>query len=127
MEFVDLVGIIAVLQLFVFGALTGNVRRKSGLKAPAVTGDENFERMYRVQMNTLETLILFLPSLFIATKYWPPTVVAGIGSIYLLGRILFWRAYVTQPSKRALGFVLSILPIFILILMTIVGVVRQFM
>lgn len=125
MELVDLVGILAVLQLLFFGVLTGSARVKSGIKAPAVTGDENFERMYRVQMNTLETLMVFLPALFIAVKYWSPLIVAGIGAIYLVGRLLYWRAYVTEPSKRGLGFMLSLLPTFALILMAIVGIVLK--
>jgi uncharacterized MAPEG superfamily protein len=125
MELVDLVGALAVLQFLVFGALTGKARAKSGIKAPAIIGDEHFERMYRVQMNTLETLMAFLPALFIATKYWSPIVVACIGFVYLLGRILFWRAYVTEPSKRGLGFMLSIVPTFLLVLMAIIGIVLE--
>jgi uncharacterized MAPEG superfamily protein len=125
MELVDLVGILAVLQFLFFGVLTGSARVKSGIKAPAVTGDENFERMYRVQMNTLETLMVFLPALFIAVKYWHPFIVAGVGAIYLVGRLLYWRAYVTEPSKRGLGFMLSLLPTFALILMAIVGIVLK--
>ena len=125
MEIVELVGILAVLQFLFFGALTGKARDKSSIKAPAVTGDEHFERMYRVQMNTLEILIAFLPALFIAAKYWPPIVVACIGLVYLVGRILFWRAYVTEPSKRGLGFMLSFLPTLLLVLIAIIGIVLQ--
>lgn len=69
MAYVDLVGMLAVLQFFFFGFMTGAARRKSGLKAPAMTGSPKFERMYRVQTNTLETMVAFLPSLFIAAKY----------------------------------------------------------
>ena len=63
MHYVELVAIVAVIQLIAFGALTGRARARAGLKAPAVTGDEGFERMYRVQMNTLEVMIAFLPAL----------------------------------------------------------------
>ncbi len=122
MQYVDLIAILALLQFFSFGALTGRARSLSGLEAPAMTGDEGFERMYRVQMNTLELLVLFLPALFLAAKYWPAVAVAGLGAIYLVGRHLYWRAYVSDPSKRGLGFMLSMLPTLILLVMTLAGI-----
>ena len=123
MQYVELVAIFAVFQFITFGYLTGRARGKSGLKAPAVSGHEGFERMYRVQMNTLELLVAFFPSLFLAARYWPPLIVAGIGTFFLIGRILYWRAYVTEPSKRGLGFVLSMLPTSALALMALVGII----
>ncbi|NVK28242.1 MAG: MAPEG family protein [Flavobacteriia bacterium] len=123
MQYIHLVAIIAVLQFFFFGAMTGRARRNSGLKAPAITGHEGFERMYRVQMNTLETLVAFLPSLFIAAIYWSPVLVSSLGVVYIVGRFIYWRAYVSSPEKRGLGFMLSILPTFILIALAIVGIV----
>jgi len=125
MQYIHLVAIIAVLQFFFFGAMTGRARRNSGLKAPAITGHEGFERMYRVQMNTLETLVAFLPSLFIAAIYWSPVLVSSLGVVYIVGRFIYWRAYVSSPDKRALGFMLSILPTFILIALAIVGIVMS--
>jgi len=122
MQYVELVAILAVLQFFFFGVMTGQARRVSGLKAPAITGDEGFERMYRVQINTLETLVAFMPALLLAGKYWPSAVVASIGAVYIIGRFLYWRAYVTNPAKRAIGFILSILPTLFLILLALGGV-----
>lgn len=121
MEYIELVGALAVLQFFFFGFMTGSARRKSGLKAPTVTGDAGFERMYRVQTNTLETLVAFLPALFIAGNHWPSALVSGIGAIYLVGRFIYWRAYISNPESRGLGFMLSILPTFVLIALAILG------
>jgi glutathione S-transferase len=123
MQYVELVAILAVLQFFFFGVMTGQARRVSGLKAPAVTGDEGFERMYRVQINTLETLVAFIPALLLAGKYWPGAIVASIGAVYIIGRFIYWRAYVTNPSKRAIGFILSMLPTLALILLALVGII----
>jgi glutathione S-transferase len=123
MQYVELVALLAVLQFFFFGIMTGRARAKSGLEAPAMTGDEGFERMYRAQMNTLEALVLFLPSLFIAAKYWPTLLVAGLGLVYLIGRFIYWRAYVGNPSSRALGFILSLLPSITLALLALVGII----
>jgi glutathione S-transferase len=47
---------VTLLTLLLYFALTANVGRarvKYGIKAPAVTGNEHFERAFRVQMNTL--------------------------------------------------------------------------
>jgi glutathione S-transferase len=123
MHYVNLVAILAVIQFMSFIILTGRARIVSGLQAPAVTGDEGFERMYRVQMNTLELLIAFLPSLFLAAQYWPAPIVAGIGAVFLVGRFAYWRGYVSAPAKRATGFLLSLFPTTILALMAIVGII----
>jgi uncharacterized MAPEG superfamily protein len=123
MQYVELVAVIAVLQYLSFGALTGQARRRSGLKAPAVTGDEGFERMYRVQMNTLETLIAFLPALFLAARYWSAPMVAGLGVVYVIGRHIYWRAYVSDLSKRGIGFMMSMLPTALLLIMALVGII----
>ena len=123
MHYVELVAVLAVLQSMTFGLLTGNERSRSGLKAPAITGDEGFERMYRVQMNTLELLVAFLPSLFLAARYWPAPWVAGLGLVFLVGRLMYWRAYVSDPVKRGTGFMLSILPTSFLAILALVGIV----
>lgn len=125
MRYVELVAVIAVLQFLLFGALTGRARRQSGLKAPAVTGHQGFERIYRVQMNTMETLVAFLPGLFLAASYWPVPLVAGLGIVYLIGRHIYWRAYVREPSKRGTGFMLSMLATALLLILAVVGIVMS--
>jgi uncharacterized MAPEG superfamily protein len=124
MPLVELVAALAILQFLFFGAMTGRARGLSGLKAPAVTGHEGFERMYRVQMNTLELLIAYFPALFLAAKYWPPSLVAGVGSVYLVGRMIYWRAYIQDPSKRAPGFALSMFPTIGLTVLALVGILQ---
>jgi len=93
------------------------------VKAPAVSGDENFERVYRVQMNTLELLIMFLPALWIAAKYSSPVIAGGLGCVYLVGRLLYYQAYTANPGKRGAGFALSIFPTLILIFIGLVGAI----
>ncbi len=121
MPFVEIIATIAILQFLLFGALTGRERGRSGLKAPAMTGDAGFERMYRVQMNTLELLVAFLPALFLAALHWSPMLVGAPGIVYLLGRHLYWRAYIKDPGQRGLGFMLSIIPIGILAALALTG------
>ena len=123
MNLIDAIAMLALLQYLIFGALVGKARERSGLKAPAIVGDEHFERSYRVQMNTLELLVAFLPGLYAAARYWPETIVALLGVVYLVGRFLHARAYVADPARRATGFILSILPIGVLIISALVGAV----
>lgn len=121
MPILALIAVLAISQYLLFGALTGRARARSGLKAPVMTGDECFERMYRVQMNTLEVLIAFLPALYLAALFWPAYLVASVAAVYLVGRHLFWRAYVSDPAKRGLGFMLSIVPVFALLVLALLG------
>lgn len=125
MNYVDVVAVIAVLQLIFFSALVGRARGQYGIDAPAVVGHELFERAYRVQMNTLELLVAFLPALFLAGKYWPQSAIAGLGAIYVLGRFVYWRAYMGAPKSRALGFGLSIFPILLLLVAALVGALSR--
>jgi hypothetical protein len=125
MHYVELIALLAVAQYLFFGAMVGRARGRYGVKAPAVTGHEGFERAYRVQMNTLELMIALLPALFVAARFWPAGWVAGIGAVYLLGRFIYWRAYVGNPASRALGFMLSMLPVIVLLLMALAGAILR--
>jgi glutathione S-transferase len=121
MPYTDIVTALALLQFVWFGMLVGQARGKYGIKAPAVTGDETFERHFRVQQNTLELLILFVPGLYLFSHYFNPLWAAGLGVVYLIGRQLYATSYVKDPSSRSAGYGLSALPTLILILGGLVG------
>jgi len=125
MNYVDLVAIAALFQYQFFGFLVGRARGKYGVPAPATSGHDMFERAYRVQMNTLELLVVFLPALYLANKYWTPTNAALAGAVYLIGRFIFWRAYMTNPASRGLGFMLSLLPCAFMLVGAVVGLLRS--
>jgi len=116
MEYVALVIVAALLQYFYFGILVGNARGKFNVAAPAITGHPVFERYYRVHQNTLEMLVIFIPAIVLFGYWVRPDLGAGIGAVYLVGRLVYLRAYVSDPGKRSLGFGLSILPTLILLL-----------
>jgi glutathione S-transferase len=120
MNQVDAIAMLAVLQYLVFGGLVGKARGKYGVKAPAMTGPEPFERIVRVQVNTLEQLVALLPAMYVAARYWPASYVAALGAVYLVGRLVYWFSYVRAPQSRQLGFMLSFLPVFILVLAALV-------
>lgn len=126
MNYVDLIALLAVAQLLFFSILVGRARGLYGVRAPAVSGHEMFERAYRVQMNTLELMVAFLPVLYVAARYWPLPWVAGVGAVYLVGRFIYWRSYTAAPASRALGFALSIIPILALLIGALAAIVRRF-
>jgi glutathione S-transferase len=125
MAYVDIVTALALLQYLTFGFKVGRARGRYAVKAPAVTGNELFERHFRVQQNTLEQLVVFLPGLYLFSHYLEPRVAAVFGLIYLVGRELFAYAYVKEPSKREVGFSLSFLPSVILVLGGLFGAIRS--
>ena len=125
MQYVELVTIIALLQFFVFGALVGKARGTYGVKAPAITGHEMFERAYRVQMNTLELIVLLLPATYLAATLWSPMYTAISVAVYIVGRTIYWRAYLAEPRSRTLGFALSIGPILVLLVASLIALARS--
>lgn len=125
MNYLVLVTALALFQFFFFGALVSLARKKHGVLPPATVGNAGFERLYRVHQNTLERLMLLVPLLWMAAQYWPASAIAAIGSVYLVGRIVYWRAYVKDPATRTLGNVMSMVPIGLLLLATAAGSIRS--
>jgi uncharacterized membrane protein YecN with MAPEG domain len=115
---------LALLQFIVFGFKVGRARGRYGIKAPAISGNETFERHFRVQQNTLEQLIVFLPGLYLFSHYYSPLVAAAIGVIYLIGREVYSMTYVKDPAKREVGYGLTFLPTVVLVLGGLFGAVR---
>lgn len=121
MDFVTIVAALAILQFAFFSVLVGQARGTYGVKAPAVQGHEMFDRAFRVQMNTLEQLVCFLPALLMANMYYPDGFVALVGAVYLVGRIIYRQAYIKDPATRAVGFVMSLVPTLLLLIATLFG------
>lgn len=121
MIYVSIVTSLMLIQLFYFAAQTGKARGKYGVNGPAVTGHEMFERHYRVHYNTLEQLILIVPSMWLFAMHVHELAAAGFGVVYLIGRFIYASAYVKDPASRGLGFGLSILPTAILMLGSLIG------
>jgi glutathione S-transferase len=101
---VAIVTILALLTYVAMGLGVARARQKSGVHAPAMTGDPILERAIRVQSNTLEWLPIFLVSLWLFAVYWSDLVAALAGLVWIVGRLLYWRGYVADPARRELGF-----------------------
>lgn len=127
MEPVAVVIVLALFQYVAFGMLVGWARGKYGVKAPAVTGHETFDRYFRVHQNTLELLVVFVPAIWLFGIYVDPTWAALLGLVYLVARVLYLRGYVADPAKREVGFALSVLPVFVLLAGALWGAGRRLM
>ena len=115
MAWVEIVIVLALLQFIAFGFDGGCGARRYGVSAPATTGHPEFERYFRVQMNTLEQLIGFLPAIWLFAQCVDPHWAAGLGAVYLAGRLIYFMSYVTDPKSRGLGFALTTLPTFVML------------
>jgi glutathione S-transferase len=105
---VALVTMLALLLYVVMLMRTGDARRRYKVEAPATTGNLDFERVFRIQANTLENLIVFLPALWIFTAYANnDPVAAGIGAVWVVGRILYMVGYGRAAQARGPGFAIS--------------------
>lgn len=127
MELCAAVACLALLEYLSFVMRAGRARGVYGVPAPATSGHPIFERHLRVQENTLEQLVVFLPALFLFAEYVSPSVGAGLGLVFVLGRGLYARAYVTDPSKRGPGFALTLGANVILTLGALVGALRSWL
>ncbi|MBC3870874.1 MAPEG family protein [Undibacterium oligocarboniphilum] len=115
------VSIAALLVYFWTAAEAGRARGRYQVKAPAVDGPPEFLRALRVQMNTLEQLAFFLPSLWLCAFWFSDRWAALTGAVWVVSRIWYALAYFRNPAKRASGFVLSVTSAFILLLLAVAG------
>jgi glutathione S-transferase len=118
-----------LLALLIYAGVSYNVAMARGrykIKAPAVTGDVNFERAYRVQMNTLEQLAFFLPSMWLYAVTLNDIGAAVGGVIWVVGRVIYAFSYLKDPATRSSGFTIAFVAAVGLFLGAIYGVARTF-
>ncbi len=110
------VTLLALLAYFWMSLQVGRARGKSGIHPPAMTGDALLERAIRVQSNTLEWLPIFLVSLWLFAIYWNELAAAGLGVVWIVGRLLYATGYMADAAKRSTGFLIQFLACAILLL-----------
>jgi glutathione S-transferase len=114
---------------FYTGFRVGNLRAKHNVQAPATSGHPEFDRAYRVQLNTLEQMGIFLPFFWVAGFYpirWP-WLAPLIGVVWLLGRILYMRGYMADPKKRLIGAATTGVSSIIMFTIAAGGVIRAWL
>lgn len=117
-----LVTVAALILYFVVTINVGRARFKYEVPPPATSGNPDFERVFRVQQNTVEQIILFIPALWLFSVFVSQVWGAGLGAVWVIGRILFAWGYYQAPEKRAAGFRMSLLMTVVLLIGSLVGV-----
>jgi uncharacterized membrane protein YecN with MAPEG domain len=104
-----IVTILALLTYFRMSLQVARARGKAGIAVPAMTGEPIFERAVRVHINTLEWLPIFLTGLWLFAIYWNEMVAAGLGVVWIVGRLIYSAGYMADPAKRSTGFLIQFL------------------
>jgi glutathione S-transferase len=124
-HYTAIVTLLAVGFYFFTGLAVGKARVKFAVKAPATVGHPDFERAFRVQMNTLEWMPIFLPSLWLFALYVSDIAAAAIGVVWIFGRILYFRGYIAAAEKRGTGFRVQALAASVLFVGALGGIVAK--
>jgi len=121
-----IVTVLTVLLYFWMLMRVGAMRGKHNIKAPATTGNFEFECTYRVQMNMLESMVMFLPLLWLSNTYFMvmPYLTGALGLVWLVGRFMYAMGYYQDPSKRSSGFLISGIALLGLLITSIWGIVN---
>ena len=121
MAYVTIIVMLALIEFLYFGILVGGARGRTGVTAPAVSGNLEFERPFRAHQNTLEQLIVFIPAMF-ATGYYVSDIFAVVAGVaFLIGRAIYFRTYSADAEKRGPGMIVTMIANLSLVLGGLVG------
>ena len=121
MAAVTVIAMLALIEYLYFGIEVGRARGRSGLAAPAVTGDPEFERVFRAHYNTLEQLIVFLPALYAAGYFVHELYAVAAGFVFLVGRAMYFRSYARDAATRGPGMMVTMAANLVLLIGALVG------
>lgn len=116
---------LAIALYFFFATQVARARIRYGVKLPAISGHPDFERIFRIQMNTLEWTPIFLPSLWLFAIYVGDAAAAALGLLWIIGRIVYFIGYREAVAKRSPGFLIQALASAILWIGALGGAVWQ--
>ena len=102
-----LVTLLAIAFYLFTGINVSRARTRTGVKVPAMSGHPDFDRAFRIQMNTREWMPVFLPSLWLFAIYISDAIAAGIGAVWIIGRIVYFIGYSQAAAKRGPGFAIQ--------------------
>ena len=106
-HFTALVTCLAIAFYLFTSIKAGKARATFDVKAPAISGNPDFERVFRVQINTLEWMPIFLPSLWLFAIYISDAIAAALGVVWIIVRILYMIGYSEAAAKRGRGFAIQ--------------------
>ncbi len=126
MEAVAIVTILALGQFILFSIQVGSMRGKHGIKAPATTGHPEFERVFRVQQNSMEQLVAFIPALWMFGYLVNPLWGAAMGLVFIIGRFIYRSSYVKDPAARGMGFTITFVPTAVMLVWGLIAAVKVY-
>lgn len=118
---------LALVEYLYFGVAVGRSRVRHDVKAPAVTGDESFERFHRAHQNTLEQLVVFIPAMYGAAFYASELLAVSLGVVFLVGRAHYFRSYIANPQTRSAGMIATLVAVIGLVAAALVGAMQVFL
>ncbi|GAC1455725.1 MAG: hypothetical protein PVSMB6_13030 [Steroidobacteraceae bacterium] len=127
MSLVHLVIALALVEFLAFSWAVGRARVRYNVPAPATSGNATFECYFRVQMNTLEQLVIFVPSMVMFAHYWSAAIAAALGALFIIGRAIYFYGYTRAPARRHLGFLVGSVPNLALLIGSLAGAVHGLM
>jgi len=101
----------------------GKARSAHKVAAPATDGPIEFLIAMRVQTNTVEQLVLFLPLLWLCSMFLSDLIAAILGALWIVGRVVYAVGYYRSPDKRHIGFGISSLAGLGLLIGAVVGLI----
>lgn len=126
MESIAIVTILALGQFVFFSIQVGSMRAKHDVKAPATSGHPEFERMFRIQQNTMEQLVAFIPALWIFAYVVNPYWGAAMGLVFIVGRFVYWSSYLKDPASRGAGFTITFLPTAVMLVWSLIAAAKVY-
>jgi glutathione S-transferase len=111
---VSMITLLTGLVCFAMAATVARAHAKTGILAPAMTGNAYLERCIRAHINTLEWLPIFLPAMWLFAVYWSPLWASILGLLWIIGRIVYFLGYVATPQRRFPGFFIQSTAVFVL-------------
>ena len=124
MEYATLIVLLALLQYVWFTLRVGMTRGKYEVNAPACKGDKTWERLFRIQQNTMEQLIMLIPASYAFAIYLSPVWVLVPGTVFIIGRFLYSATYLKDPKTRGPGMGLTLAANAVLILGALFGLLK---
>lgn len=115
-HYTAIVTLLTALVYLWMGIRVSRAHVKAGILPPQMTGDPQLERTDRAHVNTLEWMPIFLPSLWLFAAYWSDAVAAGVGLVWIVGRLVYFFGYLQSAKKRFPGFLIQLLAVAVLLL-----------